>query len=498
MIHAPSWLKAAAKVALATTMLAAGTGCGALTALTNPKAAWALSEPAPMAVILRRGDAARATATNVDRLMGGTPVDASSRWVTKLVVKKTDVETTLKDIAADPDYVVPPGAKIRVVQAEAWAKLLSDVCPHESKYTSLFASVGPEVESAYGDVTAEVELLASLKGTRDDEQSMIDDKEVSDADKEQHRAKKKEVEELIDKTQTEYRAKLDAFLAKLKEGAGKAPADVKKQMPPVLVALKHAIDDAKLANSVAILRYPMAMPQMPQELKTQAKRIIADAVQDKTGHRPNLDKAEPQVTFEGGEVKLTLAGMPPEALGGLKPDALLDDVVGRTEDYVERVLTFASYVSETQDQLDLEAEIVKAAMEGFEVDESKTSGGDDLSDLKVELDPAGAVTAKGKPGSARRPVPMLPCGKVAPKDDDDDDDDADAADDGGDGDGKDGKEKKAKEGKEKKAKEKGAKKKKTHRHSALKRSKKKSGGGGKSAPSHSAPSHSGGGGGHHK
>ena len=195
---------------------------------------------------------------------------------------------------------MPPGAKLRVVQAEAWARVLSDVCPHETKYTSLFAAVGPDVESAYGDVSADAELLTSLKGSKEDEQNAIDDKALTDEDKrEEHRKKKQEIEDLIGKTQTEYRSKLDAFIAKLKEGAAKAPPEAKKQMPVALVALKHAVDDAKLANSVAILRYPLAMPAMPQELKTQAKRILADSVQDKTGHRPNLDNADPKVIAGG-------------------------------------------------------------------------------------------------------------------------------------------------------------------------------------------------------
>lgn len=443
MSHVRPWLVAVAEAAFGVTMLAAGTGCSAMAALTNPKAAWAINEPAPMAVVLRRGDAARATATNVDRLLGGTPVDATSRWVPKLVVKKADVEATLKDIGGDPDYAAAKGAKIRVVQAEAWAKILSDVCPHESKYDSLFASIGTDVSNAYSDVTAQAQLITSLKESKEDEQGAIDAKDASEEDKETHRKQKQEISDILDKAQADYRTKIDNFVAKLKEGAGKAPADVKKQMPVALVALKHAVDDAKLANSVAILRYPLALPAMPQELKTQAKRIVADAVEDKTGHRPNLDKADPEVKLEGGEVKMSLAGMPPEALGGIKPDDLLDDVVDKTEDYVVRVLTFTSYVSETQDELDLESEVIKAAMDGFEVDETKTAGGDDLADLKVELG-VGAVTAKAKPGSARRPVPMTACGAPSPVSQDDDADDADdAGDKGGKDKGKDRKKKSA-------------------------------------------------------
>jgi hypothetical protein len=248
---------------------------------------------------------------------------------------------------------------------------------------------------------------------------------------------------------------------------------VKKQMPVVLVALKRAIDDAKLANSAAMVRYPLALPQMPQDLKEQAKRILASTVQEKTGHRPNLDNADPQVTYADGEVKLTLAGLPPEALGGLPPDALLHDVVGRTESYVERVLTFPTYVAETQDMLDRESEIVRAAMDGFEVDESQTVAGDDLSDLEVAIAQAEGDAAKGKPHA----VPMGACGVVEPKQEAaeetaDGADDDDAGDAGDDGDGKKHKEKAHKEKDHKEKDHKQAKnKKKAHHHNALARAK---------------------------
>src|ERR1700679_2325882 len=53
-------------------LLSYSTGCGVLSAIANPKAAGALQDPAPMAVILRRADVARATATNVDLLLSTT------------------------------------------------------------------------------------------------------------------------------------------------------------------------------------------------------------------------------------------------------------------------------------------------------------------------------------------------------------------------------------------------------------------------------------------
>lgn len=108
---------------------------------------------------------------------------------------------------------------------------------------------------------------------------------------------------------------------KWKGEVGKAPPEVKKQLTLAMVGFKRAVEDAKLSNSVALLRYPLAMPGMPQELKTQAKRIVADVVEERTGHRPTLEKFEPDIKLDGG-VKLTLNGLPPEALVGIKPDQL--------------------------------------------------------------------------------------------------------------------------------------------------------------------------------
>ncbi|APR81616.1 Hypothetical protein A7982_06965 [Minicystis rosea] len=408
------------KLSLGAWLTLGGAGCGVFSAIGNPKAAFALQEPAPMAVILRRADAARATATHVDRLLSATPVDIESKWIAKIALKKAEVEVSLKEIGEDPDYVVPPKAKVRVVQAEAWAKVLAGLCPHESKYPSLFHSVSPEIAAAYADVAGQAKAVAKLKADKEVEVKALEEKDISASDKEAHEKKKREIEEQIDKIEAEYKPKVEAFMGKLKGEVQKAPPEAKKQMGLAMVGFKRAVEDAKLSNSVALLRYPLAMPGMPQELKTQAKRIVADVVEDKTGHRPTLEKFDPDIKLDGG-VKMTLNGLPPEAIPGLKPDALLTDVTLRAKDYATRVLTLAAYIAETQELLDLESIVIKSTMDGLEVDETKVQGaGEDLSELKVELEEtvaananAGAVTAKGGKGgkgggtkSRRHPVPL--------------------------------------------------------------------------------------------
>ncbi len=421
MISRPIFTSLAGALLLGTT-----TGCGVISAIGNPKAAWALQEPAPMAVILRRADVARATATNVDRLLSSTGVDASSRWVLKLALKKADVEAALKEMGQDPDYAVPKGAKIRVVQAEAWAKVLGELCPHETKFPSLIAQVSAEVGTDYADIAGQAKAVAKLKSDKAAEETALGADGISASDKEAHEKKKQELDEQIDKLTAEYRPKVEAFMTKLRDAAGKATPEAKKQLSPALVAFRRAIDEAKTANSVALLRYPMAMPGMPQELKTQAKRIVADVIEDKTGHRPNLDKFDPDIKLEGGGVKLTLNGLPPEALASLKPEAIIVDVTTRAKDYAVRVLTLSLTVAETQELLDLETDVVKNTMDGLAVEEGKVANaGDDLGELKVDLDEAasiasansskGAVMAKGGK-SARHPVPLTSaCDEGKPK-----------------------------------------------------------------------------------
>lgn len=426
-MHARPSFPVLAQLALGAALALGNAGCSFFSALGNPKAAWALQEPTPMSVILRRADVARATAVNVDRLMGATGVDQESKWVAKIALKKADVEPILKEVSADPDYAVPPKAKIRVVHAEAWARVLGSLCSKEHKFPSLIHSVSPEVAGSYGEIAGQAKTIAKLKADKEAEEKAIDDKDTPASDKEAHEKKKREIEEQIDKTEAEYKPKVEAFLSKWKGEVGKAPPEVKKQISLAMVGLKRAVEDAEMANSVALIRYPLAMPGMPNELKTQAKRIVADVVEDRTGHRPTLEKFDPDIKLEGGGVKLTLNGLPPEAIGGLKPDALLKDVTVRAKDYATKVLTLAAFVAETQELLDLEEQVIKSAMEGLEVDEKKVEGaGEDLSELKIELDEvaaanagAGAVTAKGAKGGGgkkhRFPVPTTAACAEAPK-----------------------------------------------------------------------------------
>src|SRR5262249_45372870 len=155
-----------------------------------------------------------------------TGVNASSQWIPKVALKKADVEKLLKDIGSDAEYAAPKGAKIRMIQAEAWAATLSTICPRENKYPNLLASLSKEVAASYAEIAGQAKTIAALKADRTAEETKLEDKDLSDDDKAEHEKKKKEITEKIEKTEADYRPKIDAFLSKLREEAGKAPAEV--------------------------------------------------------------------------------------------------------------------------------------------------------------------------------------------------------------------------------------------------------------------------------
>src|ERR1039458_8002193 len=83
-------------------MLFLMTGCGMLSAVANPKVAWAFTDPAPMAVVVRRADAAEATAKQVDRILTATPVSPDAAWLKNVGPKPEDAACDMKALLAEP------------------------------------------------------------------------------------------------------------------------------------------------------------------------------------------------------------------------------------------------------------------------------------------------------------------------------------------------------------------------------------------------------------
>jgi hypothetical protein len=150
------WLRAIGTTAFVCTALTASTGCGALKAAANPKVAWALSDPAPMSVVVRRADVAEKTAENVDRLMTSTPADESSEWIGKVGPDKDAATAQLVELRKSELYM----QNVKIVAAEVWAKSLGDLAPKQGKAAPAAPAPAPAAEPTK-------EASADAKGKHD-------------------------------------------------------------------------------------------------------------------------------------------------------------------------------------------------------------------------------------------------------------------------------------------------------------------------------------------
>src|SRR5262245_51564477 len=123
------WASALVTTVVLCLLVVFGTGCGALKAAANPKVAWALNDPAPMSVVVRRADVAEKTATEVDRLMTDTPANDDSPWLSKVGPETTEAQNDLANLRKHDLYVT----NVKIVAAEVWAKSLASVEPKDAK-----------------------------------------------------------------------------------------------------------------------------------------------------------------------------------------------------------------------------------------------------------------------------------------------------------------------------------------------------------------------------
>jgi hypothetical protein len=178
------WLNAAGCVALLGGLLTFGTGCGALAAAANPKVAWALNDPAPMSVVVRRADVAENTAKEVDRLLTETPANDDSAWIGKVAPEKEDATKQLGELRQHDLYV--GGA--RVVAAEVWAKSLHSLesskkdKPADAAAQPVVAAAvpapSPEPQPVAKKEAKNANAKATKKGKGDEKKAKADDKPV--------------------------------------------------------------------------------------------------------------------------------------------------------------------------------------------------------------------------------------------------------------------------------------------------------------------------------
>lgn len=417
------WLHAVGCTAFLCALLALGTGCGALKAAANPKVAWALNDPAPMSVVVRRADVAENTAKEVDRLLTDTPANDDSAWVGKIAPEKEEATKQLGELRQHDLYV--GGA--RVVAAEVWSKSLHSVegkaakvaepapvpaptpapepqpvakaakrdvkkdgkgnkkakaedapvapatppaptpapAPAAPKYQSLLAAIDKDLGGEWGKVMEKKKTMGELKGDIAFLEAQNDDKTVPASQKKENEIAIRRIEKQVDALEKEADKLTKEFIPKAKSAAQKAPAEVRDRVGPALVNLRQAVDDANIANGAAAVRYPMAASSILDSAQQMAKVYVADVIEEKTGKRPSTQGLQPGVTMEGGKVGVTLNGLSQSDMGKLNMGELTSEVASRTTKWVKRAMGLMGTISTTKEVLGLEDDVLGALIDGF-------------------------------------------------------------------------------------------------------------------------------------
>lgn len=359
-----TWTRLGAKLAVAVIsgfLLATSTGCGALGAMSNPKVAFALNEPAPLSVVVRRATTAKQTAENVDRLLAATPLDEDSAWVKKLAFTPEEASAILEVIKTRSGYVSAP---LKVLPSEAWAKLLGAVKSEESAQPNMLTMISAELGQSYATIVEKKAAIAKLKGELKKEEKAADDAK-GDADKKAHEEATAKLEAQITKAEGELDPIVTKFLTDAKANAAKATAEVRERLGQAVVNLGQAVDDAKVANGAAILRYPMALPGIQKDIQVVVPDVVADLLEEQTGKRPSLGGFKPEIGLDGTKVSLKLNGLSDDDLGKVEVGELLTQTVSRTTDWVGDTLALLVTASTTADALSFQADTLDAIKDGF-------------------------------------------------------------------------------------------------------------------------------------
>jgi hypothetical protein len=475
------WVQTIGCTAFLGTMVATSTGCGALAAAANPKVAWAINDPAPMSVVVRRADVAEKTANQVDRVMTDTPANDDSPWLQKVAPAKEESTEALGDLRKNNSLYAAggPGQGARIVPAEVWARSLASIEPKASKtapnpapaapepgaepvakaaasevndgkghkkaakpgslskndtkgdkksskkapledkplaqpepaaaepvaatapatlvaskYPSLLAAIDKDLGAAWAEIMEKKKATGALKAQIATEETALDAKGISDADKKAHKATVAGLEKQVDAMESETDKLTDAFVPKAKAAAAKAPADVRDRFGAVLVNLRQAVDDAKTANGAAAVRYPLAATSLLDSAKQMAAVYVADVVEEKTGKRPSTAGLQPGVTLEGGKVAITLNGLSQADMGKLSMGEVTSEVATRTTKWVGRAMGLLGTISATSDMLSFENDVLGALIDGFSASGWKAPAATTIPDAPVAGAPAGSATPK--------------------------------------------------------------------------------------------------------
>ncbi len=372
------------------------TGCGALGAMANPKVAWAIQDPAPMSVVVRRADAAEATAKQVDRILTATPASPDADWLQKVGPKQEDAAGEVKAITTEPMYA---RSHARVVPAEVWARILGDIQSTGGSSPNLLAMISSDLGDTYATIQAKTADIADLEAQIEQEKAARDAKDATDADKKEHDENIDHLKKRVSDLEDEVDPLRKKFLEAAKDAAQKATASTRDAVGPALVNLRQAVEDASIADGAAAVRYPLALKTLPDSVMEIVPVIVADIVEEQTGKRPSMNGLKPDVKLDGTDVKLTLNGLSQDDLGTMSMGDLTTEAISRTKKWVGHALTIIAAVSSTKEALSFEEDTLDALLDGFTANGWKRTAAATIpgsDDPKV----ASATPAKPRPRKA--------------------------------------------------------------------------------------------------
>jgi hypothetical protein len=394
-----------------------GTGCGMVGEMVkDPFSAGATikvsQEAVPLAVVVRRADAASTTASEVNRLLTATPVDATSTWPQKTQISQDDVTATQKELADHPYY---DHSTWSILPAEVWVTSLTAIKSDSGQSPSLLAAISPDLGDAYAKIGASIDAEAALEQQKKTEEDARDAKGVSDADKKAHQAAADALNVQIDAAKKNIDETRKAFMASCQAAAAKVPAATRDQFAPVVVNLRRAVHEAKVANTAATVRYPMLVVQTVQspsglkdELISVAKGSVSDIVFEHTGKRIKLQaSAQFQVVYDNGKVDLSMNGVTTSDLESLSVSDVVTETIVRTGHFAIEALTLPAIVVATQEKLDFEADVLDGIKDGF-----RSSGGNIPAPVEVSIKTSVEIRAGGKASTGgSNPLAMNPFSK---------------------------------------------------------------------------------------
>ena len=338
------------------------TGCGLVGAMANPKVAWAIGDPAPLTVVVRRADAAEATAKQVDRLLTATPASPDSDWLKNVGPAPEVAAQDMKALTQDPLYMT---SHARVVAAEVWLRTLSDLQSTDGSSPNVLAIVSADLATQYGAITDKVKEISQLDAQIDAEKAARDAKGVSDADKKAHDKNVDDLKAQRSKKEDEVSPLEKKFLAGCKDAAAQTAPDKRDAVAAALVNLRQAVEDATISDGAAAVRYPLTLSGILDSVKAMVPVLVADLIEEQTGKRPSTQGLQPSVTLDGMTPSITINGLSKDDLGKISIGDLTAQTVIRTKDWLGHALALYASISSTKNKLSFEEDTIDALLDGF-------------------------------------------------------------------------------------------------------------------------------------